>query len=181
MTADIIVRMVRKILEEDLALIRRRGEMRILGLELRREVTIAGHKFTGIIDRLDSFPDGTVRVVDYKSGGDSPDVLGPKLEVDKVFSEKDGHRHKAALQFFIYDKMVEKELGDEVLNAMYAMSDIFKNPVPEYGQIPERNAAFEEKIEAVFEEMEDPAVDFTLTSEKGNCKYCDFKILCGRN
>ncbi|MGM9784706.1 MAG: PD-(D/E)XK nuclease family protein [Candidatus Cryptobacteroides sp.] len=180
-TADIIVRMVRKILEEDLALIRRRGEMRILGLELRREVTIAGHKFTGIIDRLDSFPDGTVRVVDYKSGGDSPDVLGPKLEVDKVFSEKDGHRHKAALQFFIYDKMVEKELGDEVLNAMYAMSDIFKNPVPEYGQIPERNAAFEEKIEAVFEEMEDPAVDFTLTSEKGNCKYCDFKILCGRN
>ena len=120
-------------------------------------MTIAWHKFTGIIDRLDSFPDGTVRVVDYKSGGDSPDVLGPKLEVDKVFSEKDGHRNKAALQFYI------------------------KNPVPEYGQIPERNAAFEEKIEAVFEEMEDPAVDFTLTSEKGNCKYCDFKILCGRN
>ena len=179
-TADIIVRMVKKILEEDLRVIRTHGEMHILGLELRRHVTIAGHKFTGIIDRLDSFPDGTVRVVDYKTGGDSPDVLGPELDVSLVFSEKDGHKNKAALQFYIYDRMVEEKYGSGVLNAMYAMSDIFKHPVPEYSQNPGCNALFEKKIEELLEEMENPEVNFTLTGEINNCKYCDFKSLCGR-
>ena len=180
-TADIIVRMVKKILEEDLRVIRTHGEMHILGLELREEVEIAGHKFTGIIDRLDSFPDGTVRVVDYKTGGDSPDVLGPELDVSLVFSEKDGHRNKAALQFYIYDRMVEKKHGTGVLNAMYAMSDIFRNPVPEYPQNPLCNSLFEENIGKLFEEMEDPTVDFSLTSDVRNCRFCDFKNLCGRN
>ena len=180
-TADIIVRMVKKILEEDLRVIRTHGEMHILGLELREEVEIAGHKFTGIIDRLDSFPDGTVRVVDYKTGGDSPDVLGPELDVSLVFSEKDGHRNKAALQFYIYDRMVEKKHGTGALNAMYAMSDIFRNPVPEYPQNPLCNSLFEENIGKLFEEMEDPTVDFSLTSDVRNCRSCDFKYLCGRN
>ena len=180
-TADIIVRMVKKILEEDLRVIRTHGEMHILGLELREEVEIAGHKFTGIIDRLDSFPDGTVRVVDYKTGGDSPDVLGPGLDVSLVFSEKEGHKNKAALQFYIYDRMVEKKHGTGVLNAMYAMSDIFRNPVPEYPQNPLCNSLFEENIGKLFEEMEDPTVDFSLTSDVRNCRFCDFKILCGRN
>ena len=42
--------------------------IRILGLEQKKNMTIGGIKFFGIIDRLDSIREDVVRIVDYKTG-----------------------------------------------------------------------------------------------------------------
>lgn len=182
-TADIIVRMVLRILREDLRQMGAHGSFRILGLEENRDAQICGHRFKGVIDRIDSFEDGVVRVVDYKTGGDKPEVLDPDLKVDKVFSELQGHEYKAALQFYVYDRMMEgfeEARGSEVRNAMYAMSDIFTNEVKTYPQSSSTAQSMEEKLEKLFEELSNPEVGFARTNNQNACKFCDYRVLCGR-
>ena len=90
------------VLECDIKLVRANGPIRILGLERPMTVEICGHSFTGKIDRIDSFRDGMVRVVDYKTGRDRQGALALD-EVAEAFNSE----NKAALQFFVYDRMIE--------------------------------------------------------------------------
>ena len=43
-------------------------QVHAIGIELRLEAEVGGVSLRGIIDRLDLLPDGSLRVVDYKSG-----------------------------------------------------------------------------------------------------------------
>ncbi|MBO4610509.1 MAG: PD-(D/E)XK nuclease family protein [Bacteroidales bacterium] len=181
-TADIIVKFVTRVIESDLALMGSRDSFRILGLEEHMNpVQIAGHKFYGYVDRIDSFDDGIVRVVDYKTGGDNPEVLKQDYDPSSKIGD---YRYKAALQFFIYDRLVEADArfrGLEVRNSMYAMSSFFTEEVKTYAQSEAFKESMEEALKAVFAEMEDPHKGFTRTDdERRTCKYCDFKAICGR-
>ena len=181
-TADIIVRYVLRVIESDLKLMGSRASFNILGLEEpMNTVEIAGHKFYGYIDRIDSFDDGVVRVVDYKTGSDKPEVLSPTYNPAKVLDRK----YKAALQFFIYDRLVEADkrfAGKEVRNAMYAMGSFFKEDVQSYPQDEDFNQKVEEALEALFADMENPDRGFARVEDKmgSPCAYCDFKAICGR-
>ena len=181
-TADIIVRYVLRVIESDLKLLGGRDSFRILGLEEPMDtVRIAGHKFYGYIDRIDSFEDGVVRVVDYKTGSDKPEVLSPTVSGSKVLDSK----YKAALQFFIYDRLIEGDkrfAGMEVRNAMYAMGSFFTEDVRSYPRGEEFDRKAEESLEALFAEMEDPDKGFARVEDKigSPCGYCDFKAICGR-
>ncbi|MBP5488237.1 MAG: PD-(D/E)XK nuclease family protein [Bacteroidales bacterium] len=181
-TADIIVRYVLRVIESDLKLLGQRDSFRILGLEEHMDaVEIAGHKFFGYIDRIDSFDEGIVRVVDYKTGGDKPEVLSADYNAAKLLD----HKYKAALQFFIYDRLIEADkrfAGKEVRNAMYAMGSFFTEDVQAYPQNEDFNRKVEDALEALFAEMEDPAHGFARVEDKigSPCGYCDFRAICGR-
>ena len=177
-TAEILVRFITKAIECDLRLVEANGPIRIIGLECPMEVEIGGHKFFGYIDRIDSFREGMVRVVDYKTGSDRQDALLLSKSPDAFKSE-----NKAALQFFIYDRMIagkEEFSGKSVFNSMYAMKSFFTEGVKIVPANEEFGRELEEAVSQTIADIEDSTKPFERTSQVRKCTYCDYCELCGR-
>lgn len=192
-TANIIVQYVLKTLERDIEVLRKEGvgAFNIIGLELKLFCEIAGMKFMGYIDRVDSFDNGVARIIDYKSGKDDAkqlDVQTDKKIVEtlkNIFADKktDRDKSKAVLQFYIYNRLLnsQKEYEDTHFhNSMYAVGNLFEEMPDKYIFSPEFCDELEKRVEVLFAEMLDPEVDFRLTSDVDTCEYCDFKIICGK-
>ncbi len=184
-SADVIVRFITRVLKEDLKLMKDNGadSFHLHGLEVESRIEICGHRFKGYLDRVDSFTPDSIRVVDYKTGSDDPRILGEKTTAANIFNRSTHHKYKAALQFYIYDRMLEADgmaAGRTVQNSMYAMGDIFRNGVAVYRQDETLKAGVEERLNALFSEMEDTATPFKRVNDNNTCKNCDYCILCGR-
>lgn len=187
-SAEIAVKYVMKVIERDIMLIRSHGPLKVHGVEEKyHDVDICGFRFGGYIDRLDGFSDGTVRVVDYKTGSDNPEILDPVRQpgfVGKLFSGSEVHKYKAAFQFYCYDRFIksdERYDGHRLTNSMYAMKDIFIHPVSVYDVSEEFDASVDRELSAVLSEMVDLSKPFKRANGFNTCKYCDYKILCGRS
>lgn len=203
-TVEVILRFVMQVLRRDIALMGNRSSFTVLALEqFFRWEDGNGHRFKGYVDRIDSFEDGVVRVVDYKTGGDDPKVLAPGVNVLPMFSKPEMvHGLKAALQFYLYDRFVEgafdrsdtfaaasdpRFCDAEVHNAMYAMSELFSTDenARGYSQSDSTNDAISEGLQMKFAEMEDISIPFKrLAAGENNdriCSYCDFAMICGKN
>ena len=189
--ADVIVEYVLKTLQCDLEQIELSGRdgFELLGLELKFTGTFAGHRFIGYVDRLDSFEEGTVRVVDYKTGKVSDkekmdiDDGSAEAVADAIFGKDVKDRPKIALQFHIYDMLLDsagQTDGKRLLNCVYSVAGMFSG-LPE---TTERNSMFHrlasERLELLLEEISDPDVPFARTCDTVQCEYCDFKMICGR-
>ena len=144
--SSVIVRYVTETLKRDIELLEKRGEdyFTIIGLERKCSVDMYGLRFYGVMDRVDRIGGGgPIRVVDYKSGSDDPSSLATEASlaedvVEAIFSSDYDERkpHKAVLQFFIYDKMLEAAgmvRTDGVVNSMYATSNLFVSAPGVYG------------------------------------------------
>ncbi|MBO4446702.1 MAG: PD-(D/E)XK nuclease family protein, partial [Bacteroidales bacterium] len=180
--ADRICNFVLAVLQRDIEMLKGRGKsgIDILGLELKLQCTVCGHLFNGTLDRLDSVMPGQVRVVDYKTGSDSPEALALK-KASPVFRGTDAYSNKAALQFYIYDRMAESAMsdvlkGNELVNSMYASSVIGKEIPKEYPQNETFNEEMEDELQGLFAELEDKDTGFRRNKDK--CKFCDFRNLC---
>ena len=104
---DTIKSYVEFVLDYDLELIERSGPFTVLECEVPHrlqdmEVGAARFNFTYKADRIDRLADGMVRIVDYKTGKDTPDFgsLDDLFNPHKENSEKG--RRKAILQLFLY-------------------------------------------------------------------------------
>lgn len=183
--ARLALQFVTKVLRRDIELIRARGPLRILGLEKEydRVELFPGFLFKGYVDRLDTFGDGTVRVVDYKSGSDDPEALKLLAEgASAIESRGLAKIDKAVLQFYIYDRFVAQDkefLGKARANSMYAMGDIFRNPVAVNGESPASADVMGRLLEELLKQIVDTEVPFIRTSDSQKCKYCDYCSLCG--
>ena len=204
--SDVIMKYVTAALRRDLEQIRMSGRdgFELLGLELKVYGTIAGHRFVGYIDRLDSFSEGSLRVVDYKSGKvDDYDTLeidddGARKIADEIFgairNDETGKisvraalknkRPKIPLQFCIYDILLDRNGmtdGKQLYNSVYSVSGLFSGVPVSAG----RNMAFcravEERLGLLLEEISNPGIPFARTDDREKeCAYCDFKMICGR-
>lgn len=162
---ELVCRYVRKVLEQDIALMKSYGteEIHILGLELERYSKIGGFKFKGVIDRLDSLTDNEVRVVDYKTG---------KLDDEKV-----------GMQLFLYDKLMGNDAavkGRTLVNSVYHLASMFVSPVENTVPDEDFREGMQERLDSVLAELADPTVGFSRCSDEDTCKWCDFKMICGR-
>lgn len=188
--ADVIVRYVMKTLERDLEKMEAEGvdEFRILGRELRVAGELHGQRFKGFIDRLDSFAPDQARVVDYKTGKvleDDENIHDGNAAsiAEKVFAPDVKDRPKIALQFFIYDMLVqgrEEVEGKVVYNSVYSTSHLFDG-LPK--TIPMNNtfcSEMSERLKKLLEEMWDRSVPFRRTQDADVCKYCDFNRICSK-
>ena len=186
-TAEVAAKYVLQVLRSDAALLRASHSDSLLVYALERKVkgTICGRPFIGYVDRIDSLDGHHVRVVDYKTGSDRPEVLDGSVPPAKIFSKSEAHRTKAALQFYIYDTLLRQSgrfaPGFTIVNSMYAMSDMFSAPVAVY---PERDAAFAQGLEhelgSMLAEMADPDKPFKRNDGEKTCRWCDFRVLCGK-
>jgi CRISPR/Cas system-associated exonuclease Cas4 (RecB family) len=189
---SVIVRYVIETLRRDLELLHKTGadSFRIIGLEKKVAADICGCRFFGVMDRIDSIVPGSVRLVDYKSGSDSQDILAVDDDTAETVESRifDGEyqykrSHKAALQFHIYDRML-KEAGiaedGQLLNSLYSTSEMFKS-APALFPVNDRfSKMMDERLERTLGELKDKNVPFERTNDADACTYCDFKMICGR-
>ena len=187
---DVIVRYVMKTLRRDLDLLQESGReyFEILGREIKVSGEFCGQRLKGFIDRLDSFAPQQARVVDYKTGKvlkDDEDIHDGNADAiaQKIFSRDVKDRPKIALQFFIYDLLVQSrpEIKDRsIYNCVYSISNLFKE-APK--AVPLNRTFFDsmsERLKTLLDEMYDTEVPFRRTDDENVCKYCDFKTICGR-
>ncbi len=187
---DVIVRYVIRTLQRDLELLESEGKefFEILGREIKVRGEFHGLSFKGYIDRLDSFAPDQARVVDYKTGkvlDDDVDIHDGNAEAiaDSIFAKDVKDRPKIALQFFIYDLLLqnrEEVRGRRICNCVYSTSKLFREPpvtVPLNGKFFE---AVSERLRVLIDEMCDPQTGFRRTEDEKVCTYCDFKTICGR-
>ena len=188
--ADVIVKYVIKTLQQDLALLdaQRAESFKIHGLEVPVKAVFAGQPFKGIIDRLDSFGNDDLRVVDYKTGKvlkEDEDIDSGKEEnvIRKIFAQDVHERPKIALQFFIYDMILRQKrvMTDRILsNSVYSTAKLFKDPAV----IKQVNEKFYDgmsaRLQELLQELYDLEVPFRRTSDVKKCSLCDFKNICGR-
>ena len=187
---DVILKYVMKTLQRDLELLEKEGVdfFEILGREVKVSGEFKGQKFKGFIDRLDSFHPGQVRVVDYKTGKvlDDDEKINDDNALaiaEDIFAEDVKDRPKIALQFFIYDMLVQNHplaRGKQLFNCVYSTARLFKEPPLNVPRNEMFFNAVSERLENTLKEMYSLEVPFRRTNDEKVCEYCDFKMICGR-
>ena len=140
---------------------------RIIGLEKHLYGTFNGFKLHGYIDRLDSYRDGEVRIVDYKTGKVEDGNGGPKI----------------AFQLFIYDLLCHQEpslAGKQLVNSIYSIRHLYTGNLPEMPENPEDTKEMTAKLEAMLSDITNLDIPWSRTEDRDTCSHCDFKDICGR-
>ena len=142
----------------------------------------------GIIDRMDS-KDGTLRSVDYKTGGDAD----TPPHVESLFIP-DKKRSNYVFQTFLYAaimcrKQPTMKIAPALLYIHRAATETY-SPVIQMGESRKPKEAVEdfskyekeyrERLQGLLEEIFNPEKSFTQTEIIEKCTYCDFKALCKR-
>lgn len=140
----------------------------------------------GIIDRMDS-KDGTLRIVDYKTGGDAD--TPPNV---KSLFVPDKKRSNYVFQTFLYAailcrKQPTMKIAPALLYIHRAATETY-SPVIQMGEPRKPKEAVEdfsnyekeyrERLQGLLEEIFHPEKSFTQTETIEKCAYCDFKALC---
>ena len=187
---EVIIEYVLQTLRHDRELLLKEGSpgFDILYLEQRMYCDFEGFRFKGFADRIDSYRNGEVRIVDYKTGKveqEDIDITDDNAAgiVDKLFGPTNQGRPKIALQLYIYSLLAQeygKTKGKPLVNSIYAVSRMFTHPLEDRPQSLVFARLVRERLKELLKEMTDPAVPFRRTEEASTCSYCDFKMICGR-
>lgn len=141
--------------------------------------------FGGKSDRIDSMDDGSLRVVDYKTGS-------PNLEFDSIDSLMNGEakeRKSNIIQTLLYSMMLYHTSNREITPALYYVRQMHKEEfspnlickgrqnVVHYSEFA---AEFEQALSAKLSELYDTRIPFKPCDDEQTCTYCDFKTICKR-
>lgn len=139
----------------------------------------------GYIDRLDS-KDGTLRIVDYKTGGkaDAPASVASLFVPDKK-------RSNYVFQTFLYAAIMSQKEAQKIAPSLLyihrAAADDYSPviclkearkpevPVTDFSVYEEE---FREELQKLLEEIFNKEIPFQQTEIEEKCAYCDFKALC---
>jgi DNA helicase-2/ATP-dependent DNA helicase PcrA len=136
--------------------------------ELMEQTLVAGKLLDGIqingkIDRIDTRPDETTRVVDYKTGSDTKGTRALKNQVAKE------------IQLAIYKIAGAKALGIEADELTYYFLET-EQPVVEAAATDEHVGEVRAQINEVADRI--VSLDFTPDPEYNKCKTCAFRHVC---
>ncbi len=143
-------------------------------------------KFAGIADRIDSLDDGTLRVVDYKTGTAHLEFDG----LEMLFTGKGKQRLSNIVQTLLYAMMLHHTRKRDVIPALYYVRNMNRaeySPLlidrelrltgATYRRYAER---FEELVRSTLAQLYDPTVPFAQCTDSDTCTYCDFNVICKR-
>jgi ATP-dependent helicase/DNAse subunit B len=185
---DVVKRMVVQILNYD-AQIAPFTVKKVEG-EFRYAVPLADGqkiKLQGSIDRLDE-KENSIRVIDYKSGGD--EVKFPDIE--SLFDRDHKDRNGAAMQTLIYSYLFIKSDdyngSSNVIPGLYNGKGLFKPDFSEKLKLARKelnNAEtlmenFEDGLKDTLTEIFSSNKPFDQTDKLENCTYCPYKTICNR-
>lgn len=143
---------------------------------------------SGRADRLDMLADGSMQIIDYKSGNT------PHLEFNSMSSLFTGdaqERISNIFQTLLYSMMLQKRDGCETRPSLYFASRMHnKDYSPlivnrECGMVERYSSqadTFEPMLQATLEELFDYNTPFRQvdTEHADMCKFCDYKRICRR-
>ena len=174
-----------------------RGDYRIYALEREMESDFCfddgrSVRFWGYSDRIDRMPDGSLRIIDYKTGSLHKDFAG----LSALLSHLPEGRNGAVLQTLIYSLVAERmqKRGDlegrGVTPSLYYVRYLGKEEYSpllndqsvsrEVNSYAEYRDEFERLLSSTLVELFNPEVPFTATEDKKVCEWCDFKKICRR-
>ena len=135
------------------------------GVELRLGVTVDGAPLFGILDRLDREPDGSLAIVDYKTGG-----LPNRNYDSQTFANAE-----------FYAALCAAELGERptIIRLMYvAQGTTIERTVTDIVVKARSGAAANawQRINRYYDDGEFPA-----TPSVNACRFCSYKDLCRTN
>lgn len=193
--SEVITRYVRQLLKRDLQYAPFQfvdSERRVLeDIKIRTPKGDIHSRIGGSIDRMD-LKDNTLRIVDYKTGGDA--VIATDVEALFTPAEK---RPNYIFQTFLYSSIMCNELRKEgkalkvspaLLYIHRAAADDY-NPTVQMGKGKDKayvddfslyEKEFRNRLDALLEEIFNPDSSFSQTEDTDKCAYCDFKDLCKR-
>lgn len=137
------------------------------------------------IDRLDRCSDGTMRIVDFKTGAD-------EIKIDKIDDLSKGKHSKMAIfQILLYceaylalvDKDAEITPSIHLIRSLAAAVPIEKlrvnkKELVKYDEVREKFCGV---LSRIISEIFDPETPFAQNDDENDCMYCPFVALCGRN
>ena len=185
--SKVIVSYLKQLLRNDLLY----APFEMVGMEkkIKEEVTLSNNirlTMGGIIDRID-LKEGTIRIVDYKTGGQPKNLKN----MEELFTPSD-KRPNYIFQTFLYAsigcKQDQYKVAPALLYIHRAASESY-SPVIEIGERKEKraiedfndyNAEFRTLLLNLLEEIFGENTLFCQTGELKKCTYCDFKSLCKR-
>ena len=140
----------------------------------------------GTIDRMDS-KDGTLRIVDYKTGGT------PKAAADiaALFTPAE-NRPSYIFQTFLYAAIMTRQQKLKVAPSLLYIHQAASADYKPYIEIGQRNKKtfvedftpyeeeFRESMTQLLGEIFNPEEPFSQTKFVSKCEYCDFKAMCKR-
>ena len=142
---------------------------------------------SGRADRIDTLPDGTVQVIDYKSGNH---VHLEFNGVTNLFSGDAKERVSNVFQTLLYSMMLQRAEGVETLPSLYfatmMLSDDYspklidklrKGCVERYSDYAEE---FEAELTKALDSLFNYSEPFCQTEDVKMCAWCDFKTICRR-
>lgn len=193
---------LRKFIHQILKLDQQHAPFQIVGLEASAKegfsvdlpLQVNGEEISvrlkGIIDRID-YKNGTVRIIDYKTGRDGRAFKS----IASLLDREDSGRNKAVFQIFFYAWLYEKKANTKenaILPTIINSADLFKEPfdfravqkisrqstpVSDFRQFTDE---FETELAGVIREMFDQTVPFGQTEDEKKCGYCPYKGICNR-
>lgn len=164
----------------------------IAGLEkdVNWQCPISGDRMvnlSGRADRIDRRTDGSLQIIDYKSGNT------PHLEYNGMVALFRGgaiERVSNIFQTMLYSMILNRKYNLESCPSLYFASKMLSEEysplildrttgayVERYSDISEE---FERELGAILEELFDYSTPFRQTDDTDMCKYCDFKKICRR-
>ncbi len=143
-------------------------------------------RFEGISDRVDRMDDGTVRIIDYKTGGCHLEYR----ELDSLFNGTPEERVSNITKTMLYAMMMYHTSGRDVRPVLYyvrAMHDESYSPLLTDKSRKESGAMystyreeFETLVASKLSEIYDPATPFRQCEDDKACRYCDYCAICNR-
>ena len=186
---EVIIKYVRQLLEVDKKL----TPFTIRGLEKKIQTIIdipeiGKMNLGGYVDRIDevTLPDGShrIRIVDYKTGSTR---LRPLQDLQAIFNPENIKCHsdyylQAILYSCIYSQESELPISPCLLFIQHAGTEQY-DPTLKFGKTPitdvnEIRDDFITHLSDLLNEIFNPSVPFSPTSERKRCKSCPFASLC---
>jgi hypothetical protein len=169
-----------------------RKEFIIAGLEdpVESRYPISNNRYvnlSGRADRIDRLKDGTMQIIDYKSGSK------PHLEfngISTLFNGAPNERISNIFQTILYSMMLHQTrkvescpslfYASQMLTEEYSPLIVDKSTDKAIEKYSDIGQSFEEELTRVFEEMFDPNIEFSQVEDSDACTYCDYKKICRR-
>jgi len=170
---NVVCKYIKKVIEEDLT---NHSSFTLQAVEKECNATFKVNelniRLTGKMDRIDCLEDGTIRIIDYKTG-----ISKEKKEsIEKLFNEKINHHW---IQMLIYTLMwKEKHPGQTIYPCLYYLRNNTVQEVPFWEE--EELKKFSEQLSLFIEEMFNPEIPFRQTADPDQCSICPYQTICDR-
>lgn len=135
----------------------------------------------GTADRIDRTSNGTIRLIDYKTG--SAKKLTQISDKAKFGTPDSDYAFQLLVYHWLYSRsegnvMAQPSIFFLRLNEIEKQISISDGKVELEGE--DLRAYTEQLLSELFEELFNPEVPFTQTEDEKRCEYCDFKQMCQR-